>query len=303
MSALAGFIMRGRSSAILVISALTILSWLVSVASLLAAAALALPTLRRGAKEGALLLAGALPVVALAGQLIMGDAVQAAGFSLITWIPVFLIALVLRESQSLAVAILATIGIGLLMVIGFFAVVDDPATFWSAQIQTVLRPILEQQTTGDGQALVTQTLASFSRYATGAISAGSVISVLMSLLIARWWQSSLFNPGGFGAEFRALRLPSIVGGFFIAVVLVVSVAGGEVGVFAANLLLPAFMGLLLQGFSVVHALSHERSSGKFWLTGLYIGIMFFAPLFLVVALMGLSDPWLNWRMRFKGSST
>ena len=53
MSALAQFIMKGRSQAILVLASFTILSWLLSLASLLAAAALALPTLRRGIQDGA----------------------------------------------------------------------------------------------------------------------------------------------------------------------------------------------------------------------------------------------------------
>ena len=36
---------------------------------------------------------------------------------------------------------------------------------------------------------------------------GYVINLTVALLLARWWQSALFNPGGFKAEFLTLRLP------------------------------------------------------------------------------------------------
>lgn len=297
MNALARFIMKGRSEAILVIAALTILSWGLSLASLLAAAAIALPTLRRGGKEGALLILGALPVVALAGYILLSDAVQAGGYSLVMWIPVLLIAVILRETASLTMAVLSALALGWLVVAGLYAMVSDPAAFWLDTLQQAVKPMLEQRGTGVEEGLINQTIQMFSRYATGAIAAGSVMTVLISLLLARWWQANLYNPGGFRAEFQQLRLPTSAAYVFLVLLVAVTASSGGVQEFAVNLLMPALMVYMLAGFSVIHAICTRTRAGRFWLAGIYVGLMFIAPLILVIALVGLSDSWFNWRQR------
>ena len=303
MNALASFIMRGRSQAILVITALTILSWLLSLASLLAAAAVALPTLRRGAREGGLLVLGALPIVALAGQMVMDNALQAGGYALALWAPMLLVAMVLRETASLSAAVLSALGLGLAVVVGFHLVLADPAGFWDAALQQAIKPVLEQRGAAVDEAMVRQTLQLFSRYATGAIAAGSVLTVLISLLLARWWQAMLYNPGGFRTEFLQLRLPVTLAWAFLVLVLAVGLAGGSVAGFTANILMPMLMAYLLAGFSVIHALCSKSASGRFWLAGIYVGLMFIAPLILVIAILGWSDSWFNWRQRLLRGAT
>lgn len=298
MSALAQFIMKGRSQAMLVLASFTILSWLLSLASLLAAAALALPTLRRGIKDGAIVALAALPVVALAGELLMGSAVQAGGFALVIWVPVLLVAWVLRSTASLSVALLTTVGLGVVSVIGFYLVVDDVAGFWKEQFQVILKPILEQQMQGANDAPVALTIELFSRYATGSIAAGSVLSVILSLFLARWWQAGLYNPGGFRKEFLTLALNKWAAVGLLGFIALIALTGGELGVFIANISLPVFVGFMTAGFSVVHALCGASPSGRFWLIGLYVALLFVTPLILLIALVGISDSWFDWRRRF-----
>ena len=295
MSALAQFIMKGRNQAILMLSFFTILSWLLSLASLLAAAALALPTLRLGPRDGMIVMAGALPVVAVAGYFLMGSALDAAGFALVIWVPVILVSWVLRATTNLSAALLAAVGLGSLSVTGFYLVVDDVAGFWKNQFQTLLKPILDQQAQVAGDASIAMTLDVFSRFATGSVAAGSILSVMLSILLARWWQAGLYNPGGFRKEFVSLRLSK-----WLALTVLVSIAtilmtGGDFGLFVANFILPVFVGAMMTGFSVVHALLSDNPNGRFWLTGLYIGIMFVTPLIILVALLGIADSWFDWR--------
>jgi hypothetical protein len=303
MSALAQFIMRGRSQAILVVSFFTILSWLLSLASLLAAAALALPALRRGPQEGLIVAAGSLPVVAIAGQLLMGSAIEAAGFALVIWIPMLLVSWVLRATTNLSSAVLATVGLGLVSVVGFYAIVDDVAGFWHHQFEAILKPILDQQSQAAGDVPIAVTLDLFSRYATGSVAAGSALSVILSLFVARWWQAGLYNPGGFRTEFLALGLGKPAGFLLIILIALIFVLGGEGRLFVANLVLPGFVGSMIAGFAVMHSLLAQHPSGKFWLTGLYIGIMFVTPLILLVSLVGLTDAWFDWRHRSQRSRT
>lgn len=296
MNALAGFIMKGRSQAILVTSVLTMISWALSLASLLAAAAVALPTLRRGGREGLFIMLGALPVVALAGQFIMGNALQAGGYSLALWAPVVIVAMVLRESASLSIAVMSALALGLLLVAGFYLVVSEPSAFWYDALERTIKPMLQQGGAELQEGLIEQTLRTFARYATGAIAAGSVMTVLISLLLARWWQACLYNPGGFRVEFVQLRLPAAAAYGFLILLLAAAYSGG-MAEFATNLLLPVLMGFLLAGFSVLHALCSRSAAGRFWLAGIYVGLMFIAPLILLIALVGLSDSWFKWRER------
>jgi hypothetical protein len=295
MSALAQFIMKGRNQAILMLSFFTILSWLLSLASLLAAATLALPTLRLGPREGMIVMAGALPVVAVAGYFLMGSALDAAGFALVIWVPVILVSWVLRVTTNLSSALAAAVGLGSLSVTGFYLVVDDVAGFWKNQFQTLLKPILDQQAQVAGDASIATTLDVFSRFATGSVAAGSILSVMLSILLARWWQAGLYNPGGFRKEFISLRLNKWLALTVLVSIATILMSGGDVGLFVANLILPVFVGAMMAGFSVVHALLSDNPNGRFWLTGLYIGIMFVTPLIILVALLGIADSWFDWR--------
>ena len=295
MSALAQFIMKGRNQAILMLSFFTILSWLLSLASLLAAATLALPTLRLGPREGMIVMAGALPVVAVAGYFLMGNALDAAGFALVIWVPVILVSWVLRVTTNLSAALVAAVGLGSLSVTGFYLVVDDVAGFWKNQFQTLLKPILDQQAQVAGDAAIATTLDVFSRFATGSVAAGSILSVILSILLARWWQAGLYNPGGFRKEFISLRLNKWLALTVLVSIATILMSGGDFGLFVANFILPVFVGAMMAGFSVVHALLSDNPNGRFWLTGLYIGIMFVTPLIILVALLGIADSWFDWR--------
>jgi len=176
--------------------------------------------------------------------------------------------------------------------------VDDVAGFWKDQFQVILKPILEQQMQGASDAPIALTLDLFSRYATGSIAAGSVLSVILSLFLARWWQAGLYNPGGFRKEFLSLALNKWAALGLLGLVALIGITGGELGVFIANLMLPVFVGFMTAGFSVVHALCGASPSGRFWLIGLYIALLFVTPLILLIALVGISDSWFDWRRRF-----
>lgn len=297
MSALAAFIMRGRNQAVLAITVLTVISWGLSLVSLFASAAVALPALRKGGKDALLTILAALPIVALAGQALVGDAAHAAGYALIMWLPVLCVAVVLRETGSLASAIMTTAALGLLMVLGVYGFVSDPSAFWLSQLQRAVQPMLEQAGRVPDAALLQQTMALFSRYATGAIAAGSVLTVLFSLLLSRWWQAGLYNPGGFRIEFLNLRFPRWYASAFLALTAIAMAGSGGLSELSLNALLPLVMVYLLAGFSVIHAICNRSASGRFWLTGIYVGFMFFAPLALVIVLAGFTDSWADWRHR------
>lgn len=297
MSYLAAFIMRGRLQAVLALAALTVLSWMLSLASLLAAAAVALPTLRKGGREGVIIAAMAFAIVLMVGGMMIGDINQIAAMTAITWLPVMGIALILRASANMGLAFLGATGIGLLAVAGVFGFIADPGALWIEQWQLIVDQMTQRADGGMDADAVSKAMTMFSRFVTGGIVAGLVLSWTLSLMLARWWQAGLYNPGGFRAEFLDVRLPQWAGYGFIGL-LVLAALNTDSSVLAINLALPMVMTFLVTGFSILHARLSGSPSGTFWLAGIYIGLLFIPPLLPIIALVGLSDPWLNWRQRF-----
>lgn len=301
MRALAAFVMKGRTQAILAIVALTTLSWIISLASLLSTAAVALPTLRRGAFEGGVIAGAALPAVALLGWTLLGSPLQAAGYASALWIPAWLLAVLLRESGQLGLALAGAAVLACLMVGVFFLMYDDPAAAWLEELGRFFRPILEQAPSEAEAQRFRQNLATVSRYLAGTIAAGSMLTLILSLLIARWWQAMLFNPGGFRAEFLSLRLPAGLAYLCLGLLAAAGLTSGGISDMAANLAVPLFTLFLLSGFAVLHGVLAGRPHGSFWLAGIYVLLFFLLPLVLMIALVGFSDTWVDWRHRFAES--
>ena len=124
------------------------------------------------------------------------------------------------------------------------------------------------------------------------------------LFLARGWQAGLYNPGGFGAEFRALRLGRR---FALATALIGAVAAlpirGAVVTIAADALLALLLVYLLQGLALVHALVHTRvvrpPARRGWLGAVYVVLLFAAPNIVpLLAMMGWVDAWVDMRKRW-----
>ncbi len=298
MRGLAAFIMRGRARAVSAICALTVLSWIVSLASLLSAAAVGLPTLRKGALEGAIVMAAALAGVAVVGGILLGGPLQAAGYTLALWAPVWLLAILLRESGRLAWALAGASVLAMSMVLAIYTIYGDPGEMWLEELRRFSKPFLEKGSAEADAELLRRNFEGLSRYMTGVVAAGSMLTLSFSLLIARWWQALLFNPGGFRAEFASLRAPTAAAYAWLGLLALAGVSGGIGAEIAWNLAIPLSMLFLLAGFAVLHAMFSASGNGAFWLVGIYVALIFVSPLIVLVMLIGFSDSWIDWRRRF-----
>ena len=118
MRFLASFAMRGRAQAVVATVVLAVVSLPVPPLSVLSSAVIALVTLRRGQVEG--LVVGGLAglVSGLLAYLAAADPLPALAFVLLLWLPVLVVALVLRITRSLPSMMYAALAVGL-VVIGF----------------------------------------------------------------------------------------------------------------------------------------------------------------------------------------
>lgn len=294
MRALASFAMRGPAQAILLAAGFAALSVLVPPLSYLSAATVALVTLRKGARGGLLIVAAAAAVVSVLLYVGTGAPWFAVSMALGLWLPVWGLSLVLRASISLALMFRAAVLLAVLLVVGVHLFVADPVAAWQHLLTVYFGPMLREA----GIAEPASTLAVLAKVMTGVAAAGMMLSYLFSMLIGRWWQAQLYNPGGFQQEFHSLRLGS---GMAIATIGVCTAAWlipGPVGLVARDLSTVALAVFMFQGLAVAHASVKILHAHSAWLVGLYALAVVASPqLSVLLAGVGLIDTWLDIRTR------
>lgn len=292
MKPLANFIMRGYSPATLVTTVAGLLSWLMPLIGIISSAAVGLVTLRQGMRAGAVLLGTATLASGLIAWLGLGSAWIGLGMLLALWLPIWGLSAILRTTRSLNLtAQLAALG-GVVIVLIVHLLVGDPALYWRELIEPLRQALL-----ADGLVDAETSQALFTRLAqwmTGAVAAALVLQYLVSLLLARAWQAQLYNPGGFGAEFKALSVGTPVGVLFV-----LCLAWGLSAPGLGLDLVPVLgLLLLLHGLAVVHRLHELRRAHLGWLIALYVLLVLFMPqMGLLLISLGLIDLWANIRAR------
>lgn len=299
MRALASFIMQRRIQAVLVATGFAILGLLVPPAGYLSGAAVALVTLRRGALEGLLVIGGATAGGAALALLLWGDGVPALAFVLGMWLPLWLLAMVWRSTVSLAQTLQAAAAIGVLFVVLMHLVLSDPTAWWRDFLD-VLRPAMEQAGMfGSGEG-VDRVLERVAQAMTGLMAAALVFSLMISLIIARWWQATLYNPGEFQPEFHALRLGRGAA-IALVIVLVLSLVDG-IAALANDIAMVGVAMYLFQGLALVHRMVAAFHAHTLWLVGMYVVIALVAPqMVMLLSAMGFADTWLDFRARLPGT--
>ena len=295
MQFLAAYIMKGRMQALMVTSSLALLSLLFPQLSIVSSAVIALVTLRLGAKEGSYILLGSALATAVLSMLIIGNFQFALVRALMVWLPVWIIAIVLRETKQLALTLEIAILLAIVFVLGFYLFQPDPALIWREMLEIMIKSLTQAQPDIPVAALNTSA-NNFAHFMTGAAAVGSVTGLILGLFLARWWQANLYNPGGFRDEYMALR-----GHSFLAVItlLILAIALLMSSELCWNILIVLALFYTFIGTAVTHSLITYSKHSRYLLPVFYL-ILFIIPQFmLMVAICGLGDTWLDLRNKLK----
>jgi hypothetical protein len=288
--------MRGRSQASLVAAASALLSLIVPLIGLVSSAAIALVTLRTGPRGGLIVALFAGVASALLAWLALGSPVPAIGFVTALWLPVIVLGAVLRQTRSLDLTIQLAALFGLVIVAAVRLQTSDPASYWAELLEPVREGlvesgILDAAASGD-------LVARIARWMTGAFAATFYFQMLLALFLGRWWQALLYNPGGFGDEFRAFRVQTGVGYLGLALLALVLVL--DEALWAAELLLLLAPLFFFQGVAIAHSIAHGLSASRGWLVGFYALLILVMPhAEMLVAGVGFVDTWANFRERLR----
>ncbi|MEC4747185.1 DUF2232 domain-containing protein [Methylomicrobium sp. Wu6] len=291
MRILAEYIMRGRTQAIIVASTLALLSLKFPPISVFSSASIALVTLRRGATEGMYILFGAGIATALLGFFVIDNYQFALLYALLLWLPVWVISIILREGRQLSLAVEIAVFIGMLGVAGFYLYVPEPATMWAGLFEQMV-----QQTTVPIKD-IKGWIGEFSHYMTGMFAAGAVFSLLFGLFLGRWWQSLLFNPGGFKQEFLLLNTSRKLAISSLIALLVAFFASGMLSEIAWNMSILLFVLYTVIGTSVLHVVFAQTKMSRYAVPLFYVTLFLVPQVLPPVAVVGLLDAWLDIRKK------
>ncbi|MDO9241799.1 MAG: hypothetical protein Q7U30_17455 [Methylicorpusculum sp.] len=297
MKFLAEFIMRGRMSAMMVASTLALISLILPPVSIVSSATVALVTLRRGAYEGLYVLISSSVAAALLGFLVLGGYQFALLYGLVLWIPIWLISIVLREGRHLSLAVEIAVLLGAAAVLLFYGVQEDPASLWESVLVQIAKPMMDANPDVPMES-VQQSLKTFARFMTGIIAAGAVYGMLFGLFLGRWWQATLYNPGGFRQEFLALSTHPRLAIGSVLVVLAAWWTRGVLSEAAWNVSILFFVLYTFIGSAVLHNLMARTKISHFLVPMMYVTLLLIPHVMLPVAVLGLLDTWLNLRNKF-----
>ncbi|WP_347903641.1 hypothetical protein [Pseudomonas purpurea] len=274
MRALAEFIMRGRVQATLVVAgsaALPLLFWL-------SAAAASLVLLRRGSNAMGVIGVGVL------SALICWHFQQDPS-ALLVLLGTCGLALVLRAGHSWNRVLLVSMAIGLLCAVSlgtfFSPMIDGLAQEFAKVLPQALGDVYEKLSV-DQRASLASLIAPLM---ISSIAVMFQIFSVLCLILGRYWQALLYNPGGFGREFRDIRIPKGPAMLLLAFMFV----GPFLGTQMLFLLPLCSVPLVFAGLALIHGLVAQKKLAGFWLVGMYVTLLPFmhliGPLLMVLAVV------------------
>jgi hypothetical protein len=266
--------MLGRRQAIIFV----LLSGFFPLLYFFSAAVVALVTLRKGSNEGFLILLWSLLPAGLLWA--MGDMSP-----VFLMLGTYLLALMLRKSSSWQQVILLATVFGLATQ---FSLVFQGE--YQAQIQQVVDQGLQAQVNQSSQAQYTSEQIVdllFSFY-----GAYHTFMVVICVMIGRWWQAMLYNPGGFRQEFHSLRFDPRIMVFLLGLIM-----AGLMDIPPLDGWLPLFCVVpMLAGLAVTHYAVARKAMGTPWLVLSYMTLLLVPP---AIILLGFIDSVVDLRKRMK----
>lgn len=283
MKALAEFILRGRVQALLV-------ALVGSFFPLVSSATVALVTLCKGSKEGFLLfLWASLPLIVLQQ---VGDENMLLTAVSVASLGIMVVAASLHSLYALwQWTLIAIVVVAIICAATFDVLMSSDVTALIAVAQEMFQAVQAQQTDTTLASVITEPLL------LGLVAMILAVGCVMSLLIARWWQSAVYNPGGFQKEFHGFTINAKVAIVLLAVFLIGRLLPEGYQLWADLAALP----FLIAGIAMFHSTIKLYGLGSQWVAFLYVGLIFMGkPVTLALVGFGLTDSLIDLRSRLDG---
>jgi len=274
MRGLAEYVMTGRRQAIIAV----MLLGLIPLVNLLNPVVVGLIALRKGLQEVAVIFAWA--ILPLGAWAVAGDVVP-----LIMLIGITGLAVLLRETESWEFTLLAAIAVWVCVEVYF--------RLQPAVIDALMQQLDLYLQASNPQGLQIEEVRDVMLSVIGAVY--MFLSIVL-LMLARWMQAVLYNPGGFKQEFHSLRVEQKVALALIVIMLLSSFGIVVPEAWVLYFVLP----LLFSGIALTHAVVAKKKLSSMWLVTFYILLML--PVVVqILVLLALVDSWYDFRSRLSSS--
>ena len=277
---LASFVMRGRVHA----SAVAALG---NALPLITPATIGLVALRKGSSEGGLIcLWGLLPVFL---TYFYSDSNQF--FVLLTacnFLNILLVCGVLRYRGDWEMTLVSLVIISIILMGSLLLIFQQD---FEVLVQRLIEVFEEasRQTNIESLKIEKSSIAVF-------ITWTIILNTFLGLVIARWWQSIIFNPGGFKEEFQGIRLNRKLLILIFSILVLSSAIFNQYSNWAYLSIFPLVVG----GLSLFHWLVNEKNLGKVPIIFTYVFMVLFTPfVILILALLGTVDCFYNVRQKLR----
>ncbi len=295
MSSISEFLLKKDMNAAFVAFGFIMLSFIGLPGEILASVIIALVTLKKGYRSGAVVLAFvALPAVAF----LLHRQMSPFDVMFLQCLFVWALAGLFRRYQSWQLTFEVMVVGGVVLLVIFHLIVPDTAQFWMHLLLDFIKKLNATAGTQINSADLTKALLPFAPYLTGLLLFSMFSILFLELLIARRWELRLSGKKDlFTQEFVSIHM-----GYLGAALLSVALVGLIFHIqLARDCLFVLALPFMFSGLSYLHYLVRQHRQLIYILVLLYVGLFIsFTSLkvILLLVLIGYVDSFCNFRKRF-----
>ncbi len=295
---LANAIMKSPQQALFWSAMLGAATLVLSPFGVLSGAAIALVTLSAGLVPGARALIASLAGAALLS--VFTDQWSAFSLALLEfWLPAFGLAVVLGASASLSRMLQVATGVMLAALMLVYLWIGSPEAFWLETMRQMLEGWKAQGIDIEPQA-ASLLIEQLPAVLTMLVAMGLLMVWISMVLLARWWQTRLYEVTPFSTQFQAINLGNSLAGLMaLMLVLVLFMPEQSLIQDALGVLSLVFM---LQGLALIHFWQQVKQVSKGWLILIYVLLGVLPQMMMMVATLGWLENWINWRDKIASDS-
>ena len=270
-----------------------IATFLLPITQILGSAVLVLLILSRGPVRAALTAGvafGAILVLVLVSQVSMTQLFQVV---LTIWLPGMILALLLQRMRSLTLLLQTTVLMAMIVIVGLYVVLGDPAVYWHDVLQKFVVTWREAGLEQEADLFVQ--LLPYAPQMTGIFISIVWLLHVVALLIGYAAYINLPNQSDEFGRFSDLNFGRVLA---LVLALVSIAAMISAVIWLQNIAFVLFMVFWLQGLAVLHWLRGVGRLPTAVLATVYVLTVLLGPLLAtVVGVMGYTDTWFNYRSR------
>ena len=266
-------------------------------AYLISGSVIALITLRKGSAIGLQTLIASLLVLYVFFAIANLPQQVCIAFALLIWLPVWLASTALRLSKEQGVFICTVGFLVVTLIVAAYVTIGDVANWWQQWFDLMLEEAVAPERLDQYKDI----LKSGAGMINSMMAVALMLNIILTVFCARWWQSRLFNPGGFQKEFHTLRLPPAVLPISAIIMLLVFTLGEPWQNMLKDITVILMFVYLIQGISSVHRNVDKFKLSTAWLVSMYCLLVLIPQMGLLIACLGMTDVYINWRRKKEGS--